>query len=128
MNRKVQSTYNVWRKCSILRKKNSLNFFGQMFIRYFLVHPWVISSKIPWSIQSSKQRRFTGLINTFYRSHISYCPLVWIWCGRILHNRMFRFHLQEGTFIISMFAFWRQICFYSQWQFGSSTYWIMWEI
>ena len=102
-------------------KEKFLNFFGLIFIANLRV----ISNKILGSIQSLRQRRFTVLINTFSRSHVSYCPFVWMWYGRILHNRIFRLHLQEETFIISMFACWRQICFYSQWQFGISSYCIM---
>ena len=119
---RVQSTYNFWKKCSIMRKKT---FFGLTFIRYVLAKSRVISNKIPWSILSSKQRRFTVLINTFSQSHVSYWSFVWMRYGRILHNRIFRLYLQEETFIISMFACWRQICFYSQWQFGNSSYRIM---
>ena len=46
-------------------KDNFLKFFGLIFIRFVLANPRVISNKITWSIQSSKQRRFTVLINTF---------------------------------------------------------------
>ena len=92
-------------------RENVFNFFGLIFLRFVLANPRVISNKIPWSIQSSKQWRFTVLINIFSRSHVSYCPFVWMWYGRILHNRIFRLHFQEDTFIISMFARWRQIGF-----------------
>ena len=85
-----------------------------LFIRFVLANSCVISSKIPWSIQSSTQQRLSVLINIFSRSHVSYCPFVWMWHGKILHNRIFRRHLQEQTFIISLFARWKQICFYSQ--------------
>ena len=95
-------------------KENFLNFFGLIFIRFVLGNPRVISNKITWSVQSSKQQKFTVLINTFSRSHVSYCAFEWMWYGRILRNRIFRPHLQEVTFIISMFACCRQICFYSQ--------------
>ena len=47
-------------------KENFLNFFGLIFIRFVLANPRVISNKIPWSIQSSKQRRFNVLINIFF--------------------------------------------------------------
>ena len=101
------------------------NFFGLFFIRFVSANPCVISNKIPLSVQSSKQQRFNVLINIFSRSHVSYYQFVGMWHGTILHNRIFRCHLQEETFIISMFACWRQICFYSLWQFGNSSYWIM---
>ena len=65
MRSRVQSTYIFWKKCSILRKKTFFKYFRPNFIRYVLVNPCVISNKIPWSIQSSKQRRFTVLINIF---------------------------------------------------------------
>ena len=76
-------------------KKTFLNFFGLCFTRFVLVNPCVVSNKIPWSIQTSKQRRFTALMNIFSRSHVSYCPFVGMWHGRILDNRIFRRHLQE---------------------------------
>ena len=60
-------------------RENVFNFFGLIFLRFVLANPCLISNKIPWSIQSSKQRRFTVLINIFSRSHVSYCPFVWMW-------------------------------------------------
>ena len=103
-------------------------FFSLFFIRFVLANPRVISNKIPWSIQCSKERSFAVLINSFSWSRVSYCPFVWMWYGRILHDRIFRLHLQAETFIISMFACWRQICFCSQWKFGNSSNWIMWGL
>ena len=110
MKSKVQSIYISERVCST-EKENFLNFFGLFFIRFVSANSLVISNKTPWSIWSSKQRRLAVLINIFSRSHVSYCPFVWMWYGRILHNRIFRLHFQEDTFIISMFARWRQIGF-----------------
>ena len=48
----------------------------------------VISNKIPWSIQSSKQRRFNVLINIFFpitRPLLSNCMDV-VWQNSALHN------------------------------------------
>ena len=124
----MQSIYNFWKSVQYWERK-FLKIFGLFFIRFVLANPRVISNKIPWSIQSSKQRRFIVLINIFFsRSHVSYCPFVWVWHSRILHNKIFRFHLQEETFIIKMFARRRQTCFYSQWQFRNSSCWIMWGL
>ena len=137
INRKSLSN-NRWRvgyKAHIISEKRVQywerkleNVFGLIFIKFVLANLRAISNKILWSIQSSKQRRFTVLINTFSQSHVSYFPFVRMWYDRILHNRIFRLPLQEETFIISMFACWRQICFYSQWQFGNSSYRIMWGL
>ena len=52
-------------------KKNFFKFFGLYFIRFALANPRVISNKIPWSIQSSKQQRFNVLINIFFPDHTS---------------------------------------------------------
>ena len=124
----MQSIYNFWKGVQYWERKH-FNFFWLFFTRFVLANTPVISNKIPWSIQSSKQRRFTVLINIFSGSLVSYCPFVWMWHGRILHKRIFRLHLQEEfTFIISIFARWKQICFYSQWQFGNSSNWIMWGL
>ena len=94
MKNSVQSIHN-FRKSVQYWEENFLNFFGLFFIRFLLANPCVISSKTPWSIQCSKQRSFTVLINNFSQLHVSYCPFVCMWHGRILHNRIFRLHLQE---------------------------------
>ena len=52
------------KKCTILRRK-LFKFFWPIFIGFILPNPRVISNKIPWSIQSSKQQSFTVLINIF---------------------------------------------------------------
>ena len=111
MKNRVQSICS-FRKSVQYWEENFLNFF-----RFILPNSRVISNKMPWSIQSSKQQSFTVLINIFPPSNVSYCPFVWMWHGRILHNRIFRLHLQEETFIISMFARWREIYFFSQWHY-----------
>ena len=36
-------------------KENFLNFFGLIFIRFFLANPRAVSNKTPWSIQSSNE-------------------------------------------------------------------------
>ena len=123
----VQTKYS-FRKGVQYWEENFLNFFGLCFIRFVFASPLAISNKMPWSIQSSKQWKFIVLINIFSRSHVSYFPVVCMWHGKILHNRKFRLHLQEEAFIISMFPRWKQICFYLQWQFGDSSYWIMWGL
>ena len=94
----MQSIYNFWKGVQYWERKH-FNFFWLFFTRFVLANTPVISNKIPWSIQSSKQRRFTVLINIFSGSLVSYCPFVWMWHGRILHNRIFRLHLKEEFYI-----------------------------
>ena len=108
MKRRVQSIYNFWKSMQYWERK-LFKFFGLFFIRFVLANPCVIWNKIPWSIQSSKQRRFTVLMSSFSWSHVSYCPFVWMWHDRILYNGIFRLHIKEETFIISMFACWRHL-------------------
>ena len=101
MKSRVQSTYNFWKSVQYWEWK-LFDFFWPIFYQICFSEPsCFFSNKIPWSIQSSKQRRFTMLINSFPWSHVSYCSFVWMWYDRILHNKIFRLHLQEETFSVS---------------------------
>ena len=114
ISNKFFATSNNFHSPVILGHNNSYNIPWYIEHRFLQISHYINQKNV-------KNRSFYQIWQSFSWSYVSYCPFAWMWHGRILHHRIFRLHLQEETFIISMFARWRQICFYSQWQFGNSS-------